>query len=147
MSVAELYRKTVLEHQRAPRNFGALANYTHAAEGANPLCGDALRFELRVMDGRIEDLRLRGEACAIATATASMLGELALGRDAGAMRELRQRFEEFLAAGDGAAMDAALADLRSLVELRRYPARHKCALLPFATLETALRGESKASTE
>jgi nitrogen fixation NifU-like protein len=147
MSVADLYRQTVLDHHRAPRCFGALDGHTHAADGANPLCGDALRFEARVAGGRIEALRFRGEACAIATAAASMLGELAVGRDGGGIAALRGRFEAFLRAPDAAAEDVALGDLNALAELRRYPARHKCALLPFATVEAVLAGATAATTE
>ncbi len=147
MSVADLYRQTVLDHHRAPRNFGALAGHTHAAEGANPLCGDALRCEALLADGRIRDVRFQGQACAIATASASMLSELAKGLDAAGLQALHARFDGFLHRGDDDSEDATLADLNALSELRRYPARHKCALLPFATLEAALAGRPAASTE
>jgi nitrogen fixation NifU-like protein len=69
-----LYTAIVLDHQRSPRRFGALDRHTHAADGVNPLCGDALRVELLQADGRIVDLRFSGASCAVATATASMLG-------------------------------------------------------------------------
>ena len=147
MSVAELYRQTVLDHHRAPRGFGALDGHTHAADGANPLCGDTLRCEARVAGGRIEALRFQGEACAIATAAASMLGELAVGRDAGGIAALRGRFEDYLRGPDDDGEDPALGDLNALGELRRYPARHKCALLPFATVQAALAGAAAATTE
>jgi nitrogen fixation NifU-like protein len=43
--------------------------------------------------------------------------------------------------------DPQLDTLNALLELRRYPARHKCALLPFATLAAALDGERRVTTE
>src|SRR5262245_38387914 len=77
-----LYTQLVLGHARSPRNFGPLEGHTHAADGANPLCGDALRCELRSGAGRVEAVRFSGAACAVATATASMLSELAPGLSA-----------------------------------------------------------------
>ena len=76
MDAKSLYTQCVLDHQRAPRNFGRLDAPTHAADGRNPLCGDSMRMELRCSDGRVVALRFDGAACAVATATASMLGVL-----------------------------------------------------------------------
>jgi nitrogen fixation NifU-like protein len=142
---ASLYQSIVLEHNRAPRNFGRLDDPTHAADGANPMCGDALHVELVAHDGKIEALRFSGESCAITTAAASMLSELVA--DADALDALRARFEAMLRADPDAPEDPALGALNALSELRRYPARWKCALLPFATLGAALRGSGKATTE
>lgn len=145
---SELYRDVVLDHNRAPRNFGALTAHTHAADGANPMCGDRLRVEASVADdGRIAELRFSGESCAITTAAASMLSELAANADAAALAALRARFEAMLAAAPESPEDPALGALNALAELRRYPARWKCALLPFATLRAALEGDARATTE
>ena len=75
MTAADLYTQTVLDHYRSPRNFGELAGYTHAAEGHNRLCGDSLHIQVHASGGRIGAIRFRSDACAIATATASMLSE------------------------------------------------------------------------
>jgi nitrogen fixation NifU-like protein len=145
-AASELYKQIVLEHNRAPRNFGALPGHTHAADGVNPMCGDALRIELVARDGRVEDLRFSGESCAITTATASILTGLAAGLDAEALAALRARFDALLRGG-ATGEDPALDGLNALQELRNYPARVKCALLPFETLAAALRGAATATTE
>ena len=145
MSAADLYRENVLAHNRAPRNHGALDGHTHAADGANPLCGDALRMELVVDAGRIAALRFSGESCAIAIATASMLTERVAGLDAPAIAALRDEFEALLR-GDPCDVDA-LGELAAFGELVRYPARRRCAQLPWATLAAALRGDVRATTE
>ncbi len=136
MSIAELYKQTVLEHNRAPRNFGALPGHTHAGEGSNPMCGDHLRCELRVVEGRIAEAKFAGEACAIATAGASILSELVLGRDETEVRALRERFAAYLEAAAGE--DSVLGELNALSELRRYPARRRCAMLAFEAVVGAL---------
>lgn len=145
MNVPSPYQQLVLEHSRAPRYFGALENPTHQADGANPLCGDALHVEVRVEAGHIADLRFRGEACALARASASMLGGRAIALDAAALAQLQQRFARVIAGTD--AHDDALGDLNAFAALAQYPSRRKCVLLPFATLHAALAGHTSATTE
>lgn len=145
MSAADLYRENVLAHNRAPRNHGTLDTHTHAADGANPLCGDSLRMELAVDEGRIVAFAFSGESCAITIATASMLGERVQGLDASQIDALRREFEALLR---GDACDRGLlGELAAFGELVRYPARRKCAQLPWATLAAALDGQTRATTE
>jgi SUF system NifU family Fe-S assembly protein len=142
-----LYQQIVLEHNRAPRRFGSLPQHTHAADGVNPRCGDALRCELQVREGRIVDLRFAGESCAITTATASLLGELLQGSDTAVVQSLRARLATLWKGDPDAPQDPVLDGLNALAELRRYPARQACAELAFATIEAALGGRVRASTE
>ena len=145
MTAPALYRDVVLDHYRNPRNRGELAGCTHAADGVNPLCGDSLRVELHCTRGRIDTMRFSGEACAVALATASMLSELVAGLDAAAVVALHRSFER-LVRGEIEA-DRAFGPLNTLGELRRYPARRKCAELPWATLRAALAGTARVTTE
>lgn len=145
MPSSNLYTQAVLEHCRSPRNFGALAGYTHAADGSNPLCGDTLRMELRYEGGRVAEMRFSGDACAIATATASMLSELAVERSADELAGLERVFIT-LVAGQISGNDQ-LGGLNAMRELAKHPVRQKCALLPFATLRAALAGLDSATTE
>lgn len=143
---APLYQQVVLDHQRAPRRFGVLDAYTHAADGVNALCGDRVRIELALDGDRIADYRFSGEACAVAIATASLLGEIVLGRDVTSIAVLGSRFAA-LVCGELAAEDVEFAGLNAMRELARYPTRRKCALLPFAALRAALDGHSITTTE
>jgi nitrogen fixation NifU-like protein len=145
MTAAALYTRQVLEHQRAPRNFGVFQAHSHAADGVNPLCGDTLRIELLCRDGRIERMQFHGEACAIAVATASMLSDLAVGKSAADLARMEAAFARLV---EGSlAHDAVLAELNAMQPLRHYPVRRKCALLAFATLRAALAGTASATTE
>ena len=145
MDTPALYREAVLDHYRNPRNRGELAEHTHAADGVNPLCGDSLRIELTCERGRIVNMKFSGESCAITTATASMLSELVHGLEVAKVEALQAPFEQILS-GE---LDAhrALGSLNALAELHRYPARRKCAELPWATLRAALSGTARVSTE
>ena len=143
--MSALYRDIVLAHHRAPQRFGALADPSHASDGVNALCGDALRIELRVdADGRIVEYGFHGECCAITTATASLLGSAVQGLGAAEIAPLQQAFATLIAGGEPA---LPLGELAALSELARYPARRKCALLPWATLTAALDGQARTTTE
>ena len=88
MDLKELYRDVILDHNRRPRNFGALEGASHHAEGNNPLCGDRLSLAVRLNGERIEDIRFEGRGCAISTASASLMTEAVKGKDRACVREL-----------------------------------------------------------
>lgn len=139
------YHQTVLDHHRHPRNFGSLPDFTHAADGVNALCGDRLRVELQCRGGRITALRFSGESCAIAIAAASMMSEAVAGGDPARAGELAGRLRALI---EGSVeYDDELGPLNCLAPLRTHPARRKCALLPWATLQAALAGDATATTE
>jgi nitrogen fixation NifU-like protein len=144
MSDSALYQQIVLDHYRHPRNRGSLAACTHAADGANPLCGDTLRIEVICKDDRIEALRFSGEACAIATATASMLSELVSNQPGDDIAAFASRFAHMIETG---VEDASLGPLNAMRGLQRHASRRKCALLSWATLRAALAGDARATTE
>src|SRR5690348_119121 len=78
-AAAELYRALVLEHGKRPRNRGTVAGATHAAEGDNPLCGDAMRVEVACRDAVLTAVGFTGESCVLATASASVMTERVRG--------------------------------------------------------------------
>ena len=73
------YSETALDHRSRPRNVGTLAGATGTGSDANPSCGDRTTITLRVVDGRVAELRFRTFGCTAAIAAASVLTELATG--------------------------------------------------------------------
>ena len=110
----------VVDHAKNPRNRGALESPDLAREGTNPLCGDRVRLELRVRDGRIEAMAFEADACMVTVAAASMLSELVTGAPT----------EEARALPDERLLGALETELR--------PSRVGCALLPLQVLREAL---------
>ncbi len=137
MPLSALYSETVLEHNRAPHNFGALSSATHRGEGHNASCGDHVNMQVELSNaGHVLACCFEGESCAICTASASMLSDAAVGKNRQTLIALHTRFESMLQ-GQG---DAALLPepLSIFAELCKHPARRRCALLPFDALMHAL---------
>lgn len=133
----DLYQEIVVEHKRAPRNFGSLAAPTHKARGHNPQCGDTLAVELDLKEGKLSDIRFSGHGCAICIASASMMTEAVRGAEVAAAQDMQQRFRAVLT-GQLDPEEAHLGKLVSLAGVRRYPSRIKCALLGWHALMHAL---------
>jgi len=138
MELNDLYRDVILDHNRRPRNFGALEPADASVEGFNPMCGDRLTLRLRLADGTISDIRFEGQGCAISTASASLMTEAVKGKTRSEALHLFDRVHQLLT-DDAAAPDDELGKLAALSGVREYPARVKCASLCWHTLASALR--------
>lgn len=141
----DLYQDVVVEHKRAPRHYGHLSAPTHRARGHNPQCGDDLQVELVMAGDCVQDIGFHGQGCAICIASASMMTEAVIGRDAAEVQALQQRFRAVLT-GQLEPEEARLGKLVSLAGVRRYPGRIKCALLGWHALMHALAAEPDAET-
>jgi nitrogen fixation NifU-like protein len=139
MELNDLYRDVILDHNRQPRNFGALEPADASVEGFNPLCGDRLTLRLKFSGDKIADIKFEGQGCAISTASASLMTEAVKGKTRGEALRLFDRVHHLLT--DDAAASDELGKLAALSGVREYPARVKCASLCWHTLASALKAE------
>jgi nitrogen fixation NifU-like protein len=77
---SEGYSEIVMEHFERPRNNGDLPDANAVGFMTNPVCGDTLLLMLRIVDGRIEDVRWKSDGCAASIAASSMVSELVRGK-------------------------------------------------------------------
>jgi nitrogen fixation NifU-like protein len=140
-----LYRATVLDHSRHPRNFLRLEPADRVVVGHNPLCGDKLTLYLRLDNDRIENLTFEGTGCAISMASASIMTESVKHHDLDdAQHEIDRIMRQFASSDpDEAAVEG---DMAALSGVRAYPSRIKCATLPWKTLEAALQKNTLTAT-
>ena len=144
----DLYRDLIVDHNRAPRNFGRLDPADREAQGFNALCGDKLTVFLRLDGERIAEARFQGSGCAISVASASLMTERVKGLSADEARALHAALHATLTDRDAAVDAAALGKLAALAGVREFPARVKCATLAWHTLLAALEGAARpVSTE
>ncbi len=127
---ADLYNEQIVAAARAADGAGNLADPDVVVERDNPLCGDRIRLELHLRQGRIAALAHRTRGCLLTRAAASLLARRARGLDVAAARALRARIERLLAGGE-TAEDPDLAMFRPVASVR---SRHECVLLPFEAL-------------
>src|SRR5215467_2523291 len=133
MSTEELSREIILDHYQNPRNHGRVAEPTVANRGHNPLCGDEVELSLHICDDHIDEIAFSGRGCSISQASASMMTESVKGHALGEARAAVQKFTQNMSNRQAAPSDLA-EELDALQGVKRYPARVKCALLPWTTL-------------
>jgi nitrogen fixation protein NifU and related proteins len=133
----DLSREIILDHYQNPRNQGRLEQPTLANRGHNPLCGDEVELWLGIDDDCIRDIAFSGRGCSISQASASMMTEVVKGQTVGDADAAVQRFTQRMT--DRQPAPAELTDeLDALQGVKKYPARVKCALLPWTTLRESL---------
>jgi nitrogen fixation NifU-like protein len=144
--LSDLYQEVILDHNRRPRNFHALADASHTAEGYNPLCGDRLTLYLKLNGDTIQDVSFEGAGCAISKASASMMTDALKGRSLAEANALFDRFHRMVTTPPSQPVED-MGKLSSLAGVREFPVRVKCASLAWHTLKAALSREQRTSTE
>jgi nitrogen fixation NifU-like protein len=145
----DLYQEVILDHNKSPRNFRAMAGANRQAEGYNPLCGDQVTVFARVEDGVIKDISFQGSGCAISKASASLMTAELKGKSEAAAHELFENVHHMLTGESGGENGAEkLGKLAILSGVCKFPARVKCASLAWHTVNSALNGDDQpAKTE
>ena len=116
----DFYREHILDHYRHPRNQGTLEDADISCEQDNPVCGDVVRLDVRLSEGRVSEVRFSGRGCVISMASASMLTEEILDKT---VEELRALQDE---------------DVFEMLGITLGPVRAKCGLLPLRVLQGGL---------
>lgn len=122
---AEQYEH-ILDHYKNPRNYGTLEGADASHEEGIPSCGDVVRLDLMLKDGRVDAVKFSGKGCAISQASVSILTEKVTGMTVGEILSLKD------------------VDILDSLGLRVSPVRYKCALLGLKVLKTALVQKSAA---
>jgi nitrogen fixation protein NifU and related proteins len=137
MATEDLSREIILDHYQNPRNHGRLSEPTVANRGHNPLCGDEIELSLLIADDQVEDIRFSGRGCSISQASASMMTEVVKGHTLDEADSAVKSFTQTMANRQAAPGDLE-NELDALQGVKRYPARVKCALLPWTTLRESI---------
>lgn len=144
----ELYQQVIIEHNKKPRNFGKLEPCTHHAHGLNPLCGDDIEITLVIENGIVQDLKFQGHGCAISQASSSLMTTNVKGKPVAEAEQMVEEFRAMIRGSLDPTKDANILGRLSLFQgVRDLPSRVKCAVLPWATLHSAIKGEEITSTE
>jgi nitrogen fixation NifU-like protein len=142
LELNQIYTQILTEHNNSKRNKHHIENPTATLKGVNPSCGDEIELELREKNGVIEDAGFTGVGCAISQASASIMIDLIKGKSTDEALKLAQTFfgmvkNEITDEKRLEVLDEAIA----LKDISHMPARVKCAVLGWHTLENAIKGE------
>jgi nitrogen fixation NifU-like protein len=135
VSMQELSREIILDHYQNPRNQGRLEHPTLANRGYNPICGDDIELSVNIdeQDDRIREIGFVAHGCSISTASASMMTEVMKNRTLAEAEASVQQFTQQMSDRDLTPRELE-DELDALQGVKKYPARVKCALLPWTTL-------------
>jgi nitrogen fixation NifU-like protein len=146
MGLESIYTQIITENSRSKEYKHPVEGATAVVKGVNPSCGDEIALQLRVKDGVIEEAAFVGDGCAISQASASIMCGLIEGKPVKEAEHLAQLFLKMIKGEvDESALDE-LEDAQAFRDIAHMPARVKCAVLGWHTLEEALDTD-KSGTE
>ena len=137
------YNEILTDHNLHPAHKHDLPDANLVLEGVNPSCGDDIWLKLKVEDGRITDGAFVGDGCAISQASADMMLDLIIGKSE---EEAMKLAEIFLRMIKGEVTDEEMDQLEEasvLKDISHMPARVKCAVLGWHTMEEMLKTEKE----
>ena len=139
--LSELYQQVILDHSKSPRNFRVLEGANRTAQGHNPLCGDNVMLYLCLEDGIVKEISFQGSGCAISRASASILTTVLKGKTVEQVKALFNIVHELVTVGT---VSDDVGKLAVFAGVHKFPARVKCAILPWHAALAAVEGKSGA---
>jgi nitrogen fixation protein NifU and related proteins len=142
----DLSRKRMLEHYHRPRNHGILENPSAVVEAVNRVCGDELTLYLHVENNIIKDIKLTVKGCSINVASGSMMSEAIMGLSVEQASKIVESFKHMMTGNEKTiVLPDGIEELESLQEVKKYPVRIKCALLPWNAFVEAIKIAEQAA--
>ena len=138
MMLDSLYQEIILDHYKHPHGRGLRDPFGGEAHHVNPTCGDEITVRVAGGGEKIDDISYDGLGCSISQASASVLFELVQGRDVASAAGIHRAFVELMQGrGQVEPDEDVLGDGIAFAGVAKFPARVKCALLPWMAFKDA----------
>jgi len=135
----EIYNDLIMEHSMNSYNKKKLDKPDYCELGHNPNCGDEISIEIKLNGDTIEDMAFSGHGCAISQASTSIMIDTLKGKT---ISEAKTIIDTFIGMIKREITDEEelrkLEDAIAFKNVSHMPARVKCALLAWHTLEKVL---------
>ena len=143
MESRNFYNEILTDHNLHPVHKEDIPDANLVLEGLNPSCGDHIWLKLKVEDGIIKDGGFVGDGCAISQASADIMLDLIIGKKKEEAVKLAESFLKMIK-GNATEEDMdALEEAGALQDISHMPARVKCAVLGWHTMEELLKEEEE----
>ncbi|MFM1965168.1 MAG: hypothetical protein RL134_893 [Actinomycetota bacterium] len=148
----DLYQEIILDHYRNPQGRGLREPFDAQVHHVNPTCGDEIDLRVRLEDvegvTRIADVSYAGQGCSISQASASVMHESLSGQTLDDALASLARFQEMVQSrGEVLGDEETMGDAVAFAGVAKYPARVKCALLPWLAWKDAVVQATEGGTD
>ena len=141
MTTDSFYGEVLADHNLHPLHRHELPCANRCCKGLNPTCGDNIELHLDIHDGVITDGSFTGLGCAISQASSDIMIELILGKTLDEARHYTELFRKMISGDISEEELEELEEAGALQHVSKMPARVKCALLSWNTMEKLLDEE------
>ena len=140
--LTDIYNDLIMEHSMNSYNKKKLENATCSQMGHNPNCGDEIEIQIKLNENVIEDMAFTGHGCAISQASTSIMIDTLKGKTVEEATEIIKTFIDMIKRETKNEEDLKkLEDAIAFKNISNMPARVKCALLAWHTIENILKQE------
>ena len=145
--LTDVYNELIMEHSMNSYNKKKLPKPDYSEMGHNPNCGDEITLELKVNGNSIEDMAFSGHGCAISQASTSIMIDTLKGKTLEEAKDIIKTFIQMIKreTTDEEELEK-LEDAICFKNVSNMPARVKCALLAWHTLEDMINKNEKGGT-
>jgi len=142
MELESMYQEIILEHYRRPLHAGLREPFDAQVQHVNPTCGDEVTLRVSLKDAGCEpalaDVSYESLGCSISQASASVMADMILGKTVGEAMAISDEFLRLMQSrGEAEPDEDVLGDAVAFEGVSKYPARIKCALLPWMAWKDA----------
>ena len=142
--LSDVYNELIMEHSMNSYNKKKLENADFCEIGHNPNCGDEITLQLKMDGDKIQDMAFSGHGCAISQASTSIMIDTLKGKTIEEAKEIIKIFIEMIKRETKSEEELEkLEDAIAFKNVANMPARVKCALLAWHTIEDILNKEGK----
>ena len=135
----DVYNELIMEHSMNSYNKKKLENADFCKIGHNPNCGDEITLQLKIDGDKIQDMAFSGHGCAISQASTSIMIDTLKGKTIEEAKEIIKTFIEMIKRETKSEEELEkLEDAIAFKNVANMPARVKCALLAWHTIENIL---------
>ena len=145
--LTDVYNELIMEHSMNSYNKKKLENADYCEVGHNPNCGDEITLQLKLNENKIEDMAFSGHGCAISQASTSIMIDTLKGKTVEEAKEIIKTFIEMIKRETTDEEELKkLEDAIAFRNVSNMPARVKCVLLAWHTIEDMLNKNDSTGT-